>query len=98
MTATEDEWMPKALYARPLQFRRGGVHNPRLPARSSGRWRGVSEHLQKRIAESRQFSLQTLSAAAGLAGPRLRSVLIPALPAIMRVLHLDQIEVLLPVG
>ena len=47
---------------------------------------------------TKPLSLQTLGAIAGLAGPGLRSVLVPALLAVVRVLHLDQIEVLLPIG
>jgi hypothetical protein len=58
----------------------------------------AAELRQERITDRHQLSLQALRAIAGLAGPRLGSVIIPALPAIMRVLHLDQIEVLLPVG
>src|SRR5579862_642503 len=78
--------MPKAKSMRPV----------------SARWRYTSssrtELLQERIAESRQLPFQTLGAIAVLAGPRLRSVLIATLPAIVRILDLDQLEVLLPIG
>src|ERR1700683_1651169 len=54
--------------------------------------------LQESLPGSRQLSLQTRRAIAVLAGPGLRSVVVPALAAVMRILHLDQFEVSLPIG
>jgi hypothetical protein len=45
------------------------------------------------MADGPELSLQALGAIAILAGPGLRSVLIPALRSIMRILHFDQFEV-----
>ena len=53
---------------------------------------------QERIPERGQLSLQAMRAIAIPASPRLRSVLVPALPAVVRILHLHQFEVLLPIG
>jgi hypothetical protein len=58
----------------------------------------ASERPQERIADSRELSLQTLGAVAVLAGPGLRSVLISAPRSVMRILNLDELEVLFPVG
>ena len=44
-----------------------------------------------------QFPLQTFRAITVAASPRLRTVLIPAVPAIVRVLHPGQLKVLLPI-
>ena len=66
-------------------------------ARALGERLAALERLQERIAESRELSLQTLGTIAVLAGPRLRSVLVAALPAVMRIPDLDQLEVLLPI-
>src|SRR5580704_14555784 len=58
----------------------------------------ASQLPQERITERGQLSLQAMRAIAIPAGPRLRSVLVSAPPAVVRILHLHQFEVLLPIG
>jgi hypothetical protein len=52
---------------------------------------------QERLAEAGKLALQALRAIAVLASPEFRTVVIPALPAVVRILHFGQLEILLPV-
>jgi len=62
------------------------------------RLRHYSEkRLQKRLSRFFQLPLQPLRAIAITASPRFRTILIPAFPAIMRVLYPGQFEVFLPI-
>jgi hypothetical protein len=64
---------------------------------SRDRRESVPHLLQKRFPRLRQPPLQPHRAIAVLARPRLRSILIPALPPIMRILHARQFEILFPI-
>src|SRR3990170_536097 len=57
----------------------------------------LAEHVKKRAPPRREPGLQAGGAVARLAGPRLLAREIPAALAVVRVLHLDELEVRLPV-
>src|SRR6266852_2493950 len=73
---------------------------------TAGRWhRRLSttgnfapQRFQKRLAQRPQLVLQPFGAITVLADPRLRTVVVPALSSIMRVLYAGELEILLPIG
>jgi cyclase len=76
-----------------------GRHPRSFDARGSQRLTpaAATQLLEKRFARFREPAFQPRRAIAALARPRFRSILIPALPAIVCVLNACQLEVLFPV-
>ena len=74
----------------------GPAHAP-IAAAGERMSRSTSDLLDKRLAESGELALQALGAIAVLAGPGFGAVVVATVAAVMRVLHFDEIEVLLPI-
>ena len=87
----------KSFYA--LTFDRASVRASRMQESKSVGYRGACfQCLQEGATLVTQLLFERVRAIAFGTGPRFRSILVSAIPSRMRVLHLEQFKVFLPIG